>query len=93
MSIASQSLAVRHEAEISRTRFLLVFNRMLIYVVLVAIAVVISTLYRESADRGFQDLLRAQLYNVVNSLYHTMWAFPITLQLWRHPLFALRIVE
>ena len=40
MSIASQSLAVRHEAEISRTRFLLVFNRMLIYVVLVAIAVV-----------------------------------------------------
>jgi ABC-type glycerol-3-phosphate transport system permease component len=40
VSIASQSLAVRHEAEISRTRFLLVFNRMLIYVVLVAIAVV-----------------------------------------------------
>ena len=35
---------------------------------LVAIAIVISTLYRESADRGFQDLLRAQLYNVVNSI-------------------------
>ncbi len=35
---------------------------------LVAIAVVISTLYRESAERGFQDLLRAQLYNVVNSV-------------------------
>ena len=35
---------------------------------LVAIAIVISTLYRESADRGFQDLLRAQLYNVVNSV-------------------------
>ncbi|PWE58196.1 histidine kinase [Metarhizobium album] len=35
---------------------------------LVAIAVVISTLYRESADRGFQDLLRAQLYNVINSI-------------------------
>lgn len=35
---------------------------------LIAIAVVISTLYRESAERGFQDLLRAQLYNVVNSV-------------------------
>ncbi|MDI7861251.1 HAMP domain-containing histidine kinase [Rhizobiaceae bacterium n13] len=35
---------------------------------LVAIALVISTLYREGAERSFQDLLRAQLYNVVNSV-------------------------
>jgi len=35
---------------------------------LVAIALVISTLYRQSAERGFSDLLRAQLYNVINSV-------------------------
>ena len=35
---------------------------------LVVIGLVISTLYRKSAERGFQDLLRAQLYNVINSV-------------------------
>jgi signal transduction histidine kinase len=35
---------------------------------LVVIGFVISTLYSKSAERGFQDLLRAQLYNVVNSV-------------------------
>ncbi|WFS01763.1 ATP-binding protein [Rhizobium tumorigenes] len=35
---------------------------------LVAIGFVISTLYRNSAERGFQDLLRAQLNNVINSV-------------------------
>ncbi|MFP5075720.1 ATP-binding protein [Rhizobium sp. YIM 134829] len=34
---------------------------------LVVIGVVISTLYRQGSERGFQDLLRAQLYNVINS--------------------------
>lgn len=37
-------------------------------VALVAIAIVISALYGQGAKRGFQDLLRAQLYNVVNSV-------------------------
>ena len=32
------------------------------------IGVVISTLYRQGSERGFQDLLRAQLYNVINSI-------------------------
>jgi len=37
-------------------------------VALVAIAVVISALYRQGSERGFRQLLRAQLYNVVNSI-------------------------
>jgi signal transduction histidine kinase len=37
-------------------------------VALVVIGFVISTLYSKSAERGFQDLLRAQLYNVINSV-------------------------
>ncbi|MGN7291809.1 sensor histidine kinase [Rhizobium sp. SAFR-030] len=35
---------------------------------LVVIAVVISALYTKSAERAFTDLLRAQLYNVINSI-------------------------
>ncbi len=35
---------------------------------LVVIAVVISTLYRQGVERSFTDLLRAQLYNVINSI-------------------------
>ena len=31
---------------------------------LVVIGFVISALYRQGSERGFQDLLRAQLYNV-----------------------------
>ncbi len=37
-------------------------------VALVVIAVVISALYAKSAERAFTDLLRAQLYNVINSI-------------------------
>ncbi|MGJ7037622.1 signal transduction histidine kinase [Shinella sp. BE166] len=37
-------------------------------VALIVIAVVISTLYRQSAEKSFRDLLRAQLYNVINSV-------------------------
>lgn len=37
-------------------------------VALVVIALVISALYTKSAERAFTDLLRAQLYNVVNSI-------------------------
>lgn len=32
------------------------------------IGIVISALYRQGSERGFQDLLRAQLYNVINSI-------------------------
>lgn len=35
---------------------------------LVTIAVVISTLYRQGVERGFNNLLRAQLSNVINSV-------------------------
>ncbi|OOG66916.1 histidine kinase [Sinorhizobium sp. A49] len=37
-------------------------------VALVVIGVVISALYRQGSERGFKDLLRAQLFNVVNSI-------------------------
>ncbi|AYD00245.1 HAMP domain-containing sensor histidine kinase [Neorhizobium sp. NCHU2750] len=37
-------------------------------VALVVIAIVISQLYRQSSERAFTDLLRAQLYNVINSI-------------------------
>ncbi|QRM54766.1 HAMP domain-containing sensor histidine kinase [Sinorhizobium sp. BG8] len=37
-------------------------------VALVVIAIVISTLYRQSVEESFQNLLRAQLYNVINSI-------------------------
>ncbi|MDO9417989.1 ATP-binding protein [Pararhizobium sp.] len=37
-------------------------------VALIVIALVISELYRQGSERGFQDLLRAQLYNVINSI-------------------------
>ncbi|ACM35970.1 ATP-binding protein [Agrobacterium vitis] len=37
-------------------------------IALVTMAVVISALYRQGAERSFNDLLRAQLYNVVNSV-------------------------
>ncbi|MFD1746531.1 sensor histidine kinase [Rhizobium helianthi] len=37
-------------------------------VALVVIALVISALYTKSSERAFTDLLRAQLYNVVNSI-------------------------
>jgi signal transduction histidine kinase len=37
-------------------------------VALIVIAFVISTLYRQSAEKSFRDLLRAQLYNVINSV-------------------------
>lgn len=37
-------------------------------VALVVISVVIMQLYRQSAERAFTDLLRAQLYNVINSI-------------------------
>ncbi|MFD1327626.1 ATP-binding protein [Mycoplana ramosa] len=37
-------------------------------VALIVIALAISTLYRRSAESSFQDLLRAQLYNVINSV-------------------------
>lgn len=39
-----------------------------IAVALVVIAFVISHLYRQGAERAFTDLLRAQLYNVINSV-------------------------
>ena len=35
---------------------------------LVVISIVILQLYRQSAERAFTDLLRAQLYNVINSI-------------------------
>jgi signal transduction histidine kinase len=37
-------------------------------IALVVIAFIISTLYRQGTERGFKEVLRAQLYNVVNSV-------------------------
>jgi signal transduction histidine kinase len=37
-------------------------------IALVVIAVIITTLYRQGTERGFKEVLRAQLYNVVNSV-------------------------
>ena len=52
----------------SLTARVLILTTLWSTVALVVIGLVISTLYRRSAERGFQDLLRAQLYNVVNSV-------------------------
>ena len=37
-------------------------------IALVVIAFIITTLYRQGTERGFKEVLRAQLYNVVNSV-------------------------
>lgn len=37
-------------------------------IAVIGISIAISRLYRESTDRGFNDLLRAQLYNVINAV-------------------------
>ena len=52
----------------SLTARVLVVTSAWIAVALVVIAVVISHLYRQGAERAFTDLLRAQLYNVINSV-------------------------
>lgn len=38
-------------------------------IALVVLAVIITTLYRQGTERGFREVLRAQLYNVVNSVW------------------------
>ncbi|MFB9913065.1 sensor histidine kinase [Rhizobium paknamense] len=52
----------------SLTLRVLLFATLWYAIALVTIAVVISALYRQGAERSFNDLLRAQLYNVVNSV-------------------------
>jgi signal transduction histidine kinase len=52
----------------SLTARVVVFATLWAAVALVAIALVISALYRQGAERGFRQLLRAQLYNVINSI-------------------------
>ena len=37
-------------------------------IALFVIGFLILTLYRNGAERGFRDVLRAQLYNVINSV-------------------------
>jgi signal transduction histidine kinase len=37
-------------------------------IALLVLAVIISTLYRQGTERGFKEVLRAQLYNVINSV-------------------------
>ncbi len=52
----------------SLTARVVVFATVWAVLALVVIALVISALYREGAERAFRDLLRAQLYNVINSV-------------------------
>ncbi|MGF6253258.1 ATP-binding protein [Ensifer sp. LBL] len=52
----------------SLTARVLVVSTVWAVVSLVVIGVVISELYRQGSERGFKDLLRAQLFNVVNSI-------------------------
>ncbi|MGV8935994.1 MAG: sensor histidine kinase [Allorhizobium sp.] len=52
----------------SLTERVLLFATLWSAVALVTIALVISTLYRQGAERSFANLLRAQLYNVINSV-------------------------
>lgn len=58
LSFGTQSLAVRVVLSVS------------VWAVagLIVIAVAISTLYRRDAEKSFRDLLRAHLFNVVNSI-------------------------
>ena len=52
----------------SLTARVLLVTSIWIAVALVVIALVISHLYRQGAEKSFDDLLRAQLYNVINSV-------------------------
>ncbi|MCM2291913.1 sensor histidine kinase [Allorhizobium sp. BGMRC 0089] len=52
----------------SLTLRVLLFATLWYVIALVTMAFVISALYRQGAERSFNDLLRAQLYNVVNSV-------------------------
>jgi signal transduction histidine kinase len=52
----------------SLTLRVLLFATLWYVIALVTMALVISALYRAGAERSFNDLLRAQLYNVVNSV-------------------------
>lgn len=52
----------------SLTLRVLLFATLWYAIALFTIALVISQLYRQGAERSFNDLLRAQLYNVVNSV-------------------------
>ncbi|HET7411763.1 MAG TPA: HAMP domain-containing sensor histidine kinase [Pararhizobium sp.] len=52
----------------SLTARVLLITSAWIAIALVVIALVISQLYRQGTERGFTDLLRAQLYNVINSV-------------------------
>lgn len=38
-------------------------------IALVVLALIITTLYRQNTERAFRELLRAQLYNVINSVW------------------------
>lgn len=52
----------------SLTARVLLVTSVWIAIALIVIAVVISQLYRQSTEHAFHDLLRAQLYNVINSV-------------------------
>ncbi len=52
----------------SLTTRVLLFGTIWSVLALLVIGIVISTLYRRDVEKGFRDLLRAQLFNVVNSV-------------------------
>lgn len=52
----------------SLTSRVLIFGTVWAVLALVVIGLVISTLYRRDVEKGFRELLRAQLFNVVNSI-------------------------
>ncbi|MCO6186677.1 HAMP domain-containing sensor histidine kinase [Rhizobium sp. L1K21] len=52
----------------SLTGRVLVFGTVWAVLALLVIGIVISTIYRRDVEKGFRELLRAQLFNVVNSI-------------------------
>lgn len=53
----------------SLTARVLTVSTLWFVIALVVIGVIITTLYRQGTERAFRELLRAQLYNVVNSVW------------------------
>ncbi len=65
--MAEEALEKRRRAQ-SLTGRVLLFGTVWAVLALLVIGIVISNLYRRDVEKGFRDLLRAQLFNVVNSI-------------------------
>lgn len=61
--------AARPKRVSSLTARVLTVSTLWAVIALIAVGLIINTLYRQGTERGFRELLRAHLYNVVNSVW------------------------